>query len=184
MSVTIEGKSIELNAPVYIPTLEENITITKLRFYIGLTQDKLVRKNTEWSYFLIDLENPSSLVIEHLNTSKFCLGIDSITNSSGAHGGDLDPTNDMYWSWQSGYINTKLEGLIGEKEFTLHLGGYAGETNSWQVVSSNSTAVSTLFLDLAPLVKNLSADESTLIMSPSKRAVNFSKLLADGITLK
>jgi hypothetical protein len=31
---------------------------------------------------------------------QFQLGIDSLTNVSGAMGGDLDPTKGMYWTWQ------------------------------------------------------------------------------------
>ena len=53
------------------------------------------------------LQIPSNIPFSKL---KFQLGIDSLTNVSGAMGGDLDPTKGMYWTWQSGYINMKIEG--------------------------------------------------------------------------
>ena len=60
---------------------------------------------------------------------KFNLGIDSLTNVSGVMGGDLDPTKGMYWTWQSGYINFKMEGSSAvcptrNHEFQFHIGGY------------------------------------------------------------
>jgi len=36
--------------------------------------------------------------------------VDSLANVSGAMSNDLDATKGMYWSWQSGFINLKIEG--------------------------------------------------------------------------
>ena len=73
------------------------------------------------------------------NTIAFNLGIDSITNVSGAQGGDLDPTKGMYWAWQSGFINIKLQGTSNscpppKNEFEFHLGGYQYPFNSLQTI--------------------------------------------------
>jgi hypothetical protein len=43
--------------------------------------------------------------------------------------GDLDPIKGMYWAWQSGYINMKIEGKSSscrtrKNEFQFHIGGY------------------------------------------------------------
>jgi len=58
------------------------------------------------------------------------IGTDSITNVSGALDGDLDPIKGMYWAWNSGCINFKLEGtrvISGKKTpFEYHIGGYNG----------------------------------------------------------
>ena len=96
------------------------IQIETFKFYIssitfykkGLLVDQ--EKN---SYHLLDCENPQSLNLKiqknktnEFDQLQFQVGIDSATNSAGALGGDLDPTKGMYWTWQNGYINFKLEG--------------------------------------------------------------------------
>lgn len=98
------------------------------------------------SYHLLDVEAAASLnftldipentVFSHI---EFNLGIDSLTNMAGVMGGDLDPTKGMYWTWQSGYINYKLEGKSNlcdnrNNSFVYHLGGYAFPNNSIQKV--------------------------------------------------
>ena len=57
------------------------------------------------------------------------LGVDKKHNTSGANSGDLDPVNGMFWSWQSGYINFKIEGVspscdTRKNKFQFHIGGY------------------------------------------------------------
>jgi hypothetical protein len=53
------------------------------------------------------LEIPDDIEFDAI---QFNLGLDSLTNVSGALGGDLDPTKGMYWTWQNGYVNFKLQG--------------------------------------------------------------------------
>jgi hypothetical protein len=57
------------------------------------------------------------------------LGVNEAHNTSGANAGDLDPVNGMFWSWQSGYINFKIEGVspscdTRKNKFQFHIGGY------------------------------------------------------------
>lgn len=85
---------------------------------------------------LLDLGDPASMRLSidlpagaQIDALQFQLGIDSATNVAGALGGDLDPTLGMYWAWQSGYINFKLEGSsprcpTRHHAFQYHLGGY------------------------------------------------------------
>ena len=87
------------------------------------------------------LKLPPDLTYDQL---AFDIGIDSITNVSGAMGGDLDPTKGMYWTWQSGYINFKLEGTSPDcparkNEFQFHLGGYAYPNASVQKIALTAT---------------------------------------------
>jgi hypothetical protein len=52
------------------------------------------------------------------------MGVDSARNVSGAQEGALDPANGMFWSWTSGYIMIKAEGLSPQGaggSFTYHL---------------------------------------------------------------
>lgn len=111
--------------------------IRSFRFYISaitLYNNGVATWTEENSYHLVDAADARSLQISLANqvmafdSLSFILGIDSATNCSGVMGGDLDPTKGMYWTWQSGYINLKLEGsrlVAGQhREFSLHLGGY------------------------------------------------------------
>ena len=67
--------------------------------------------------------------IKKNNRLIFDLGVDEAYNTSGANAGDLDPVNGMFWSWQSGYINFKIEGvspscITRKNKFQFHIGGY------------------------------------------------------------
>lgn len=117
----------------------QDLEFDALRFY--LSNFSLVKDGeTIWlepnSYHLLDAAQPNTFQISFqldkklpFDALKFDLGIDSATNVSGAFGGDLDPTKGMYWAWQSGYINFKLEGKSPDcpsrnNAFQYHLGGY------------------------------------------------------------
>ena len=81
---------------------------------------------------LIDAETDNFLIFEEtiasIDSVSFLLGTDYAANTSGVLEGDLDPINGMYWAWNSGYINVKLEGKRvtngNNKTFEFHLGGY------------------------------------------------------------
>ena len=136
---TYQKQDVSLQDSSFKTKDASQLEIETLIFYASNFQflDKgkvvLAEKN---SVHLIDLDkkspfqfiigNKSKLVFDQV---KFDLGIDSTTNVSGALGGDLDPTKGMYWTWQSGYINFKLEGKslackTRNNEFQFHLGGY------------------------------------------------------------
>lgn len=174
---------------------KDSIKIEKLKFYVSnfefVNQENKHFTPTN-SYYLIDFEKKESLVINlkidenfNFNLIKFNLGIDSTTNVSGAYGGDLDPSNGMYWTWQSGYINFKLEGISNlckneKNEFQFHLGGYQFPNNSLtevQLKTKNSTPI-TLSLDLFKLFSQFSSSSFNNIMSPSKQAVDLSKSIS------
>jgi hypothetical protein len=59
----------------------------------------------------------------------FSLGVDSLKQAKPLYSGDLNPLKNMYWTWQSGYIQLKAEGKIHKpngswEAFQLHLGGF------------------------------------------------------------
>lgn len=113
----------------------DSILISKLKFYVSevslVSDNKSILVNKS---FLIDFEESNSFSLEipeefKLKQLLFLLGTDSITNVSGAMDGDLDALKGMYWTWQSGFINVKIEGTYlksdGESDvFHFHLGGY------------------------------------------------------------
>jgi hypothetical protein len=123
---------------------------------------------------------------------SFILGVDSATQSAGALDGELDPLKGMYWTWQSGYIHFKLEGMIrqadgNEQKITLHLGGYRSPNNSIQkisLLSSESLSAVTLELDLIDLIENVLSSHRFHIMSPGKDAVEFSEIISHAFKFK
>jgi hypothetical protein len=169
--------------------------IDLLKFYISDVQ-LLYNDKTIWeepnSYHLVDASQNQSLTFSSnissgvfFNQLKFNLGIDSATNVSGALGGDLDPTKGMYWTWQSGYINLKLEGRSNRckkrnNEFQFHLGGYQFPDNSLQTlllnVHSNDTIV--VLMDVGLFLSGIDLSLQNRIMSPGKEAVLLSESLA------
>lgn len=176
------------------------LQITELKFYISkiqfLKNGKVVIEEMN-SFHLVDAANekPFSVSIDNKQNIPFDelrinLGIDSATNVSGAMGGDLDPTKGMYWTWQSGFINFKLEGKCNvcqtrNKEFTFHLGGYQQPFYALQMLSfplKNTNQIN-LIVDAKKILHQIDLEKINQIMSPSHEAVLLSKVVADAITV-
>lgn len=168
-----EGKWIEFSVLRFY--------LTDLTFYSG--------KNT-WKdkneFHLLDFEDTSTFIISEIPDSAdsltFFIGIDSVTNVSGILDGVLDPINGMYWTWNSGYINFKLEGKSSsstapDKSFEFHLGGYLSPFPTIQRVAvpieKNEKGIQ-LQLDLEELLKNVDLTIQNGIMIPGKDAAELS----------
>lgn len=187
-----------LNSEVYYKlNSTDSIQITSFKFYVS--QLELINgTKTVWiekgSFHLIDAFDKKTLVLSFpsditFTKIKFQLGIDSLTNVLGAMGGDLDPTKGMYWTWQSGYINFKLEGNSNlcktrHNEFQFHLGGYQQPFDCLQTVfiPMKSSSSITLDMDVAKFLKDLSLSQLHHIMSPSKEAVDLSEKIIESFT--
>lgn len=192
---TFKGEQIRMEERYYHLSPADSVVFETIKFYISgiiLTRDGvdvLAEKN---SFHLINAEQEESLTVfmllpRHLqfNGLSFNLGIDSLNNVSGALGGALDPSNGMYWTWQSGYINFKLEGRSNlcatrKNEFHLHLGGYSSPDNALQRISSKVSQMDNIVVNL-PLDKYLSAidlSRQNMVMIPGKQAVELSHIAA------
>lgn len=170
-------------------------SISKCKFYISqlvfLKKGKVVFTEKD-SYHLIDVENKTSSEITLNLKNKivfdeisFVLGIDSSTNHSGVKGGSLDPSNGMYWTWQSGYVNFKLEGNLAtcessEKDFIFHLGGFLNGTKCDQKINlavENQEKIN-LDLDLSSFLEYIYFKKTIHIMTPGEESISLSKRLA------
>lgn len=131
-------ESLQLNKK-YISAQKDTVTIETFRCYISDIQIHYADKtifSQENSHHLLDSDNPSSFRIfvtkktdKIITAVLFHVGIDSLTSNSGALSGSLDPAKGMYWAWQSGYINIKIEGKspsckTRKNQFQFHIGGY------------------------------------------------------------
>lgn len=165
--------------------------ITNFKFYLSKIRlyksNSLVDEELQ-SYHLIDLLDTSINKLKLIRNNNmpfdqidFNIGIDSLTNVSGAYEGDLDPMNNMYWTWQSGYINLKFEGSIDEGVYReYHLGGYAYPNNALQKVSlkMNSSGNTIIYIHLDDFINSIPDSIPFKFMTPDPKAVYLSHLFA------
>ncbi len=191
MPIEIGKKYVYQNDSVEIQTLK--FYISDIQFYQNNKRIDAVQKK----HHLIDIENPASQNISHsiernmqFNRVRFSIGVDSATNEAGAIGGDLDPTNGMYWAWQSGYINFKLEGSspicpARKNQFTFHIGGYQYPYNTIQnldlPVADNSNIV--IGCDVNVLLSQINLGELYEVMSPNEKALGIAKKIITAFSI-
>ena len=187
IQLNYNNEKIVLNK-AYQNNYADNFSINKLQFYISdlrfYSQNKEVLEYHK-KYILIDIENENSLKISipsnlMFDQVLFNIGIDEETNKTGAKGGDLDPIHGMYWTWNSGYINFKLEGLYNNNnEFMFHVGGFMKPYNTLQKVKINKAKEhnNKLELNFDRFLNSLDFNLDK-ILSPGKNAVKFSNMLA------
>lgn len=193
-SPIFEQEALRINQDPAKATME-TIAIDKLQFYISqieLYEGEHLVYAEENSFHLVDATQPTSLGIVldtpadlTFSALQFNLGVDSLTNVSGAQGGALDPSNGMYWTWQSGYINLKLEGRAADcparnNRFQFHLGGYQAPGNALQRISLTipAHAAMNINVSLDDFLSTLDLSEKYQVMSPNQAAVTLAERFA------
>lgn len=149
--------------------------VTKFRFYISniVLNDSIVPSQAQ--AYLIEPQNKETLRVPipkdvNIQSIKFLVGTDSTLNTAGILEGDLDPIKGMYWAWNTGYINLKLEGKKGEEHFEYHIGGYRSPfTTVREFHTEVNTNELTFGIDLDAFLKNANQLE-TSIMIPGENA--------------
>lgn len=170
-----------------IPFEDSFIRVEVFKMYISnivFTYHDGSTYNEKDSYHLIDLVNSKNdkLFIsdskKRIKQLSFDIGIDSATNYQGAKSGELDPLNGMYWTWQSGYINFKIEGSSplgssSKNNFAFHIGGFQYPFNAIQhvVLQENSASDILVAIKLDDFFRSVRLDEITNVMSPGRKAM-------------
>lgn len=146
-----------LKKQVYETLQHDSIYIDAFKFYLSepsIVYQARYKVNPAINGHLVNAADTASLCINlgelspgEVSRISFYVGVDSLTNVSGALGGDLDPSKAMYWAWNTGYINAKLEGRSSlcktlHHAFEFHIGGYLPPYNTRRRIS----------LDLRPQV--------------------------------
>ena len=192
-----DKSELKLYSP-YISAQKDTLVFDKIKFY--LSDFRIVYKDNSESqnantYHLIDIEDAESHQfsigsesIREIIGLKFNVGVDSLASVSGAMAGDLDATKGMYWAWQSGYINFKIEGKSSscstrKNKFQFHIGGYLKPNDALRSVhvnfngkfNGNGKNQVNLVVDLGSLFSGISLKETNTIMIPETEAV----LIAD-----
>lgn len=184
----VGADELVLNTGTYTNTLGQAYNISKFNYYISNIKLKkadgseyVVPQNE--SYFLIKSDVSSSQMVTLPNIPEgdyagftFTIGVDSLrcTKDISERTGVLDPSQDMYWAWNSGYIFVKLEGTSpnapldstsNTHPFVYHIGGFGGYSSA----TVNNIKVKTLsFPENALVRQDHSASEVHLAVDASK----------------
>ena len=188
LHLNFQNKPLVLTDKKYVTKTNDTVTITKMKFYLSNIvlelEDGSEYKESN-SFHLVDAETLSSSEFNLKNVPdlkvkkiRFNIGIDSLTNVSEKFDGDLDPALGMYWAWNTGYINMKLEGKSSsctnlKKEFQFHIGGYLPKQNALQKIELNVTESQNIIIkvELDRWLDALSLKETNSIMIPGEKAL-------------
>lgn len=127
----------------------DSFTVSKFNYFISnikLYTDSVNYKKISDVYLLVKHHiskqqfTVNTAIQGTFSAMEFLIGVDSLRNISGAQIGDLDPGNDMFWDWTTGYIFYKLEGMYKNqttypaREYAIHIGGFQGRYSCLQRV--------------------------------------------------
>lgn len=190
------GKNILEPGKMYSSERNRRFSVTTLKFFVSdfrivLVNGTEIKSSDCW---LIDLEDKESLqrIVPisrnpAIRTVHFKVGVPVEANTAGALGGDLDPSSGMYWSWQSGYINFKIEGTspvckTHDNEFSFHLGGYKpNEQTTRQIdlhyLQPNTCGKVVLNIDVSKLLENIDLSNKSTVNIPGVEAVQMADLI-------
>lgn len=191
INAQFNGKPFELAKKYQLNGAE--VELEALKFYLGhfclLHKGKVVWQEDK-RYVLVDfsipptleytLTIPSGLKYDQL---QCLLGVDSLTHEAGVMGGDLDPTKGMYWTWNTGYIQFKIEGQstlskARDHRFQYHLGGYAAPYQSVQTLGFHIKKTKNLVLtfDVSAFLAQADIASEYKVMSPGEKAKKLSQI--------
>lgn len=177
----------------YISKNKDTLKVTQIKFYISDFQVVFEDKTTftDKTSHLIDFEKPNSTIFSISKNNKkriiglnFSIGVDSLASVSGALSGDLDPSNGMYWAWQSGYINMKIEGTSSscqtrKNTFNFHIGGHLQPYYALKKIKLPINKVQNqinIGLDLESFFSKIDLKETNSIMIPGSKAMELATL--------
>ena len=169
----------------------DTLTVNTLRFYITHLSVEFADGHAvrDTNARLLDFSETSAVEIAYeeagdrsVRSVEFDLGVDSATNVAGVQGDALDPTNGMYWTWQSGYINFKIEGTGPHrpKGFEYHIGGYLEPYPTLQHVKiAIDGKTPCIGFSLEEFFRHLPSDLPSHVMSPGTDARRISVIAAN-----
>ena len=186
----------------FITSKNDSIKFSKIQFY--LTNFKIQSETDTLkindSNFLINVFDETTLKkqLPHFSTNhtknlNFNIGVEKHMNTTGALAGDLDPVKGMYWSWQSGYINFKIEGIspscnTRKNKFQFHIGGYKAPYQTTKNISFNISLDEEnnlyLYLNLESFFDTINLSTTNQVMIPGEKAKQIADLLPKLFSIK
>jgi len=181
------GSSLNLNNQWYVNAHGDSFKVSKFNYYVS--NIKLNGSNVSYtetdSYHLMQQSDPSTMSFNMASVPTgtysgitFTIGVDSLHNVSGAQTGALDPTNGMFWTWNTGYIMLKFEGTSPKStqvdgNLIFHAGGFSGVNNVVRTVTLNFASAITVNTSNINHI-HLTADVLALFKSPN--VIDFSTM--------
>lgn len=182
ISNVVNGQPLVLSSVSYTNANADTFKVNMLKYYFTNVQLSSANGYTfaeVESYYLINQANASTLHLHikkvpraNYNHIQFLIGVDNHRNTAGAQTGALDPINDMFWSWNQGYIMAKFEGTSNQSGdanghlLTFHLGGFSGAYSSVRMVNFNFPNTANVTETHTPIV-NMQADIAQWFKSPN-----------------
>jgi hypothetical protein len=196
INLLFEKQPIELESN-YISKKNDTLSFSSIKFYLTSFEfhfaDNSIFKE-ENSYHLIDIQNSKTNTLSFpysnfknkvLKSVQFSIGVDSLASVSGAMEGDLDATKGMYWAWQSGFINFKIEGKSSscqtrKNKFQFHIGGYLKPYYAMRNININCNNKLKnqieIVMDLGKLFSEISLSSNNTIMIPGDEAMKIADI--------
>ncbi|MFZ9761039.1 MAG: MbnP family protein [Candidatus Kapaibacteriota bacterium] len=137
---------------------------------------------------LLELEQNFSFTISDVKQTLM-FGIDSNQTVNTTFSDALDPIHGMFWTWNAGYINCKIEGIYTHAnnvitEFQLHLGGYRFPDATSHVINiPKGKKDIQIEIDIKPALDQMMKEGKQRIMIPGKDAKVLSDLLYSSIRI-
>lgn len=206
----VGSQKLALASTSYQNASGENFTVTTLNYFISNVSLKKADGTSQsfpTQYFLVRQADSNTLtpILKDVPAADytaitFTIGVDSLKSASAVEErtGVLDIASygddNMYWSWNSGYIFFKLEGIssaapansAGLNKYQYHVGGYGGRTvgapttNNLRTVTLPLNGTATVRKSIAPTIhiiadvakvftgaSNLKIASGAVIMSPT-----------------
>lgn len=129
---------LELSTTTYRNAFGEPFSVEQCKYYVSAIriagEEGTTQTILEGSH-LVDAADTTTLTLQATTTITkitdihFDIGVDSLANTGGAHTGDLDPMLGMFWTWNTGYIDARIQGYSDSAHapahrFTWDVGGY------------------------------------------------------------
>ena len=187
---------VELGSASYTSMKGESLRFTNLGFYLSDfswtdSSGKEIKQPERTELLQAEPEAESLILSAPIPAGRLCFrfGLDSALQVSGRMDGSLDPARGMYWAWNTGYIQFRLEGFSpdshGKKgKFEFHLGGYAAPYATsarvcLQILPPTFPGrPSEIYLDLQSFFDALSLKKTYSVLVPGKEAAFLSGIIA------
>jgi hypothetical protein len=196
MNHMVNNSQLTLNTGSYTNALGQTFSISKFDYYVsnivltktdGSTLSYASGDiNSDKGYFLVKSNEAATknirltgIPVGDYSGISFTIGVDSTRNVSGAQSGSLDPTNGMFWSWNTGYIFLKLEGKsnqsgASDSSLVFHIGGFKDPNNTIRSVSPDfNGATATVRGNVTPTI-HVNVKVNEMLTSPED--IDFSSL--------
>lgn len=133
LSYFYDNMPLVFDSKNYTNAAADTFTILELKHYLTniiLTNNKGDQINLK-NYHLLDAKVSSSTTITIQNVPagnytslSFLLAVDSARNHGGLQEGALDPAYGMFWTWNTGYIFYRINGITTTgKNYSFDIGG-------------------------------------------------------------